>query len=99
LETVSSNASPLQYNIQVFFQENKIFKDKRPMVAAVLILLIFQVKGLLLLELLMIMAMDGQFPRLLLQLVLKSLLVHGCRYVDRTLAIHLFGRFCLLVIS
>jgi hypothetical protein len=50
------------------------------------LLLVFQVKGHLLLELLMTMAMDGQLQKLLLQLVLKSLLVHGCRYVDRTLA-------------
>jgi hypothetical protein len=34
----------------------------------------------------MIMGMDGQLQRLLLQLVLKSLLVHGCRYVDWILA-------------
>jgi len=46
----------------------------------------FQVKGHLLLELLMIMAMDGQLQRHLLRLVLKFLLVHGCRYVDQTLA-------------
>ena len=36
-------------------------------------------------ELLMIMAMDGQLQRHLLLLVLKFLLVHGCRYVDQTL--------------
>jgi len=34
----------------------------------------------------MIMAMDGQLQRHLLRLVLKFLLVHGCRYVDQTLA-------------
>jgi hypothetical protein len=44
----------------------------------------FQVKGHSLLELLMIMAMDGQLQRHLLRLVLKCLLVHGCRYVDQT---------------
>ena len=50
------------------------------------LLLVFQVKGHLLLELLMTMAMDGQLQKLLLQLVRKFLLVHGCRYVNRTLA-------------
>ena len=50
------------------------------------LLLVFQVKGHLLLELLMTMAMDGQLQKLLLQLVLKFLLEHGCQYVDRILA-------------
>jgi len=47
---------------------------------------VFQVKGHSLLELLMTMAMDGQLQKLLLQLVLKFLLEHGCQYVDRILA-------------
>jgi hypothetical protein len=45
------------------------------------VLLFCQAKGHLLPELLMIMAMGGQLQKLLLQLVLKFLLVHGCRYV------------------
>jgi hypothetical protein len=40
--------------------------------------MISQVKGRSLLELLMTMAMAGQLQRLLLLLVLKFLLVHGC---------------------
>jgi hypothetical protein len=55
----------------------------------------FQGKRHLLLGWLMIMAMAGQLQRLLLQLVLKFSLVHGCLYVYLTLEVLLhIGSFC-----